>query len=308
MSTIEIFNAKSPHKAPLVSIDSVSNEESITSLKKRISKAIGLDVNRIALRAEPKGKAIKDEELVKNLNLPDKNAQLFLRDLGPQIAWKTVFLSEYAGPLFVYPIFYLRPSFIYGSSNIQQRPIELAVTIALICHSIHYMKRLYETQFVHRFSNGTMPFTNLFKNCTYYWGFAAFMSYFINHPLYSKPMFGDAQVILGLLAFVLCEFGNYSIHILLRDLRPPGTKERKIPYPNSNPLTVLYNYVSCPNYTYEICSWLSFAWIVQSLPVILFTMAGFIQMKIWAAGKHRAYKKEFTNYPKGRTPIIPFIC
>jgi very-long-chain enoyl-CoA reductase len=43
------------------------------------------------------------------------------------------------------------------------RPIHQAVTIALICHSIHYAKRLYETQFVHRFSNGTMPIRNLFK-------------------------------------------------------------------------------------------------------------------------------------------------
>lgn len=30
--------------------------------------------------------------------------------------------------------------------------------------------------------------------------------------------------------------------------------------------------------------------------------------KIWAAGKHRNYKKEFPNYPKGRTPIVPFLC
>lgn len=43
------------------------------------------------------------------------------------------------------------------------RPIHQAVTLALICHSVHYAKRLYETQFVHRFSNGTMPIRNLFK-------------------------------------------------------------------------------------------------------------------------------------------------
>ena len=31
-----------------------------------------------------------------------------------------------------------------------------------------------------------------------------------------------------------------------------GTKERKIPYPTSNPLTQLFRFVSCPKYTYEV--------------------------------------------------------
>ncbi len=31
-----------------------------------------------------------------------------------------------------------------------------------------------------------------------------------------------------------------------------GTKERKVPYPTGNPFTVLFNLVSCPNYTYEV--------------------------------------------------------
>lgn len=42
---------------------------------------------------------------------------LNFRDLGPQIAWKTVFLLEYAGPLFIYPLFYCRPSILYGSGR-----------------------------------------------------------------------------------------------------------------------------------------------------------------------------------------------
>ena len=33
-----------------------------------------------------------------------------------------------------------------------------------------------------------------------------------------------------------------------------GTKERKIPYPTSHPMTQLFRFVSCPNYTYEVSS------------------------------------------------------
>ena len=31
-----------------------------------------------------------------------------------------------------------------------------------------------------------------------------------------------------------------------------GTKERKIPHPTSHPMTHLFRFVSCPNYTYEV--------------------------------------------------------
>lgn len=30
-------------------------------------------------------------------------------------------------------------------------------------------------------------------------------------------------------------------------------------------------------------------------------------MTVWAIGKHKAYKKEFSQYPKTRKAIIPFI-
>ena len=46
-------------------------------------------MERQALRLDPKGKGLKDEEKLASLGLA-KNAQLYFRDLGPQIAWKTV--------------------------------------------------------------------------------------------------------------------------------------------------------------------------------------------------------------------------
>lgn len=136
--------------------------------------------------------------------------------------------------------------------------------IAMAAWSFHYVKRLLETMFVHRFSNATMPIMNIFKNSTYYWGFAAYVAYHINHPLYTAPC--RNQVIGGLVAFFLNEMGNLSIHIALRNLRPPGTKVRKIPLPTGNPFTLLFNFVSCPNYTYEIGAWVSFTIMTQCLP------------------------------------------
>uniref|UniRef100_A0A673HFI6 Very-long-chain enoyl-CoA reductase-like n=1 Tax=Sinocyclocheilus rhinocerous TaxID=307959 RepID=A0A673HFI6_9TELE len=218
-----------------------------------------------------------------------------------------VFLTEYAGPLLIYLMFYFRVPFIYAPKYDFTTSKHWVVHLACMCHSFHYVKRLLETLFVHRFSHGTMPLRNIFKNCTYYWGFAAWMAYYINHPLYTPPIYGEQQIRLALIVFLFCQIGNFSIHIALRNLRPPGSKTRKIPYPTKNPFTWIFLLVSCPNYTYELGSWLGFTLMTQCLPVAAFTLVGFIQMTVWAKGKHRSYLKEFRDYPTLRSPILPFI-
>jgi len=259
------------------------------------------DINRQELRAEARGKGLKDEVRLDTLDQAGDIITLHLKDRGLQVGWSTVFLAEYAGPLVVYLLFYARPAVVYGPSG---AAMSSTAHLAAAAWTLHYLKRLLETVFVHRFSNATMPVGNLFKNCSYYWGFTAYCAYHINHPLYTSP--GMAQVYSGLSAFLLCELGNLSIHLLLRNLRPAGTKQRRIPYPDSNPLSQLQSLVSCPNYTYEIGAWFAFTVMTQCLAAGLFTLAGAYQMVVWAQGKHRNYRKEFKDYPR-RKAIIPFV-
>ncbi|CDF33568.1 trans-2-enoyl-CoA reductase (NADPH) [Chondrus crispus] len=238
--------------------------------------------------------------------LSDADVLLF-KDLGPQILWKTVFLLEYLGPLLLYPLFYNQPRWIYGDA------IHAAVTpwarevqfSALMAWTFHYAKRELETLFVHRFSHATMPLSNLFKNSIYYWGFAAYVAYFVNHPLYTPPK--EDLVYTGMCLFYFMEVGNLSAHWTLRMLRPPGTKVRRIPRGG------LFELVSCPNYTYEILSWLGFNMMTKTIAGLLFMCAGAFQMLVWAGSKHRRYKKEFDGkdgralYPPSRKILIPFL-
>ncbi|XP_017927662.1 very-long-chain enoyl-CoA reductase isoform X3 [Manacus vitellinus] len=222
---------------------------------------------RQSIKLDPKGKSLRDEEILQHLPV-GTTATLYFKDLGPQIGWTTVFLIEYTGPLFIYFLFYFRMTFVYGLDERFTSSPHPVVNLACICHSFHYIKRLIETVFVHRFSRGTMPLRKIVK---------------------------------------LCEAGNFSIHVALSDLRRNGSKTRKIPYPTKNPFTWLFFFVSCPNYTYEVGTWISFTIMTQCVPVGLFTLLCFIQMTIWAKDKHCTYLREFKDYPSHRTPIIPFL-
>lgn len=261
--------------------------------------------DRQSFRAEPRGKAIADDATLASVGLTS-GGKLYFKDLGPQIGWSTVFICEYAGPLFVYLSFYWRPAIIYGAKAAAMDR-HAAVQIAAAAWCFHYAKRVLETIFIHRFSHSTMPIRNLFKNCSYYWGFSAFISYFVNHPQYTAPVYGDMQLYGGLLCFALSQLGNFSIHLAFRQMRPAGSKVRVIPRPSANPFTWLFALVSCPNYTYEFGSWLSFSVLSQSFPALLFTIAGMYQMSVWALGKHRNYKREFKDYPRGRRAILPIV-
>lgn len=125
----------------------------------------------------------------------------------------------------------------------------------------HYIKRELETLFVHRFSNDTMPFFNLFKNCAHYWFIFGFINmYFFLHPDYTAPSWATpAHYYIIAALFVLFEFMNLMTHIALKNLRRPGTTERGIPKGWG------FGLVSCANYFWESLCWLMFAIQAQSV-------------------------------------------
>lgn len=227
---------------------------------------------------------------------------IYVKDLGAQIGWQTVFIIEYAGPIIIHPLWLALRPYIYSAAP--QNASEVQTLLCwLIC--LHFVKRELETLFVHRFSAATMPFRNVFKNSFHYWALSgAFIAAFIYSPSSAAAAAPTpALMYSGLLLYVIGELGNLHSHLTLMGLRSSGGNERGIP---QGPF---FKLVTCPNYLFETISWLG-VYLVSGLSwgVLIFTIVSVLQMAQWAKKKERRYRKEFGDkYKKKRYTMLPGI-
>ena len=245
--------------------------------------------------------------------------EVIFKDLGPQISWKQVFLIEYFGPLLIHPaINFMVYGNVNGGSVLQNTLMWMVI--------LHFIKRELETLFVHRFSHATMPFLNVFKNSFHYWllsGFWLAFDIYAPKSLYLKflpaqlqqlQFFDIARInqlhmwhLFWIMVWLWAEFSNLSTHIILKNLRPAGSRVRKIPhgYGFSAPFNL-----SCPNYYFESLSWFAFCMLCSTYSVgaWVFLLVSSGQMYAWAQKKHKNYLQEFEEYKAlKRTPMFPFI-
>lgn len=289
----------------------IDSEDTVTELKKRYhAVAPKYYPARQRLTLPPKegqksGDALKDDAKLSDYGLTDGSIVHF-KDLGIQIDYSTVFFFEYFGPMVIYPLFFFLPHIFYPGQKVaplEDRP--LVQKIAVAYWVFHYAKRIFETYFVHVFGHATMPIRNLFKNCSYYYGFAAYVAYFVNHPKYTAP--NEMQSIICFALAMLCQFSNLRCHVILKNLRKPGERGYKIPS------GFLFNYITCANYFAEIWGWILFTIATQTAAAGLFTAAGAYQMAEWARGKHKRLVKTFDGkdgrekYPKRWVMFPPLL-
>jgi len=265
-----------------------------------------LYASRQKLTLKGERKALDDDMFLGDVGVGD-GGELFIKDLGAQISWRTVFVVEYLGPLILHPIFYWFPQELYG------RPVERSglqkIAFALVV--LHFLKRELETLFLHRFSHGTMPFMYIFRNSAHYHILAGlFLAFDLYRPAFSATspriqgtIYEDETFLWGCVAvWLFAECSNFLIHLNLRSLRPEGSRKRVIPYGYG------FDWVSLPNYFFEILAWVVFTVMTGSWASVLFLIVGSGTMANWAIQKHRKYKKEFgSDYPRNRKIMIPFI-
>ena len=118
---------------------------------------------------------------------------------------------------------------------------------------------------------------------------------------YDASRLTDPWFIVGILLFVFGFVVNQYHDRILIKLRKSSRNGYKIPYGS------LFKYVSCPNFLGEIIEWSGFvlvAWNLPALSFLVWTMANLIPR---ALSHHKWYKSHFSNYPKERKAIIPWI-
>ncbi|XP_004456782.1 trans-2,3-enoyl-CoA reductase-like [Dasypus novemcinctus] len=301
---IEILDAET--RKQICIVDKVTQTSTIHDVKQKFHKACPKWYpSRIGLQLEYGGPLLKDYIRIQSV-AASSIITLYFTDLGQQVSWTTVFLAEYIGPLIIYLLFYLRIPYIYDAQESSRRLRHPVVHLACFCHCIHYIRYLLETLLVHKVSGGHTPLKNLIVGCAFYWGFTSWIAYYINHPWYTPPSFGNRQVIVSAINFLICEAGNHFINVVLSHPNHTGNNAC-FPSPTYNPFTWLFLLVSCPNYTYEIGAWISFTVMTQTLPVGIFTLLMSIQMSLWAQKKHKIYLKKFDSYMNRKSALIPFI-
>ena len=106
--------------------------------------------------------------------------------------------------------------------------------------------------------------------------------------------------IIGIIIFLIGLFVNQKSDTILLKLK----KENK---GYQIPQGFLYNYISCPNYLGEILEWVGYAIMTACLPGFIFACWTIFNLLPRALDHHKWYKNKFSNYPKNRKVIIPFI-
>jgi very-long-chain enoyl-CoA reductase len=103
--------------------------------------------------------------------------------------------------------------------------------VAILVTFLHYFRRLMEVNFLHNYSEETLPWIAPVGLMLYYWFLWGYLvMYYLLRPGYTPwYLLTDWQSLaLGAL-FLLFEILNFRCHRIVAGLRKPGTNERGIP-------------------------------------------------------------------------------
>jgi 3-oxo-5-alpha-steroid 4-dehydrogenase 1 len=119
--------------------------------------------------------------------------------------------------------------------------------------------------------------------------------------LLSTDWLTDPRFIIGVIVFAAGWIINQQSDAILLKLRKPGEGGYKIPEGG------FYRWLSSPNYFGEIIEWVGFALAAWTVPAWVFAWFTGTNLIPRAFSNHRWYREHFSEYPKKRRAILPFL-
>ncbi|KAF8714137.1 hypothetical protein HU200_028146 [Digitaria exilis] len=169
--------------------------------------------------------------------------------------------------------------------------------------AIHFLKRVLEVLFVHRYS-GSMPLDTAVTIGTSYLLSTVTMIYaqHLSHGLPDPPI---DLLYPGVAVFAVGIAGNFYHHYLLSRLRAGGggggDKGYKIPSGG------LFELVVCPHYLFEIVGFFGFAMISQTLYALALATGTAAYLTGRSCATRRWYQSKFEEFPARIKALVPFV-
>lgn len=190
---------------------------------------------------------------------------------------------------------------VYFMSDNAFKPIPL---LLLGIYMVHYLYRSFIYPFRMRGGHKRKPILTGFLAISFNIANGSTNAFAITElspHLLSTAWLADPRFIAGVLVFAAGYAINHQSDAILRNLRKPGESGYRIPYGG------FYRWVSSPNYFGELIEWTGFAlaaWTVPAAVFVFFTAANLVPR---AFSNHRWYLEHFSDYPKDRRALIPYL-
>ncbi|KAK2549736.1 Very-long-chain enoyl-CoA reductase [Acropora cervicornis] len=191
---------------------------------------------------------------------------------------------------------------LWYSAGMPQSTYQL---VAMGTYVVHFLKRVLEALFVHKYSKKWSFFSALQVSLFYTLGSAVqhyWCNVYTDEDLAAKLSSDDLALIVGFVLYLIGEFLNGYHHYELACLRPAAGSATY-----SVPESALFRFVVCPHYCFELVAWFGMAVVCQHFGIYL----GWMVMVTYLAGRsHQTqqwYQKKIDNFPTDRRNMFPGI-
>ncbi|CAN6697441.1 unnamed protein product [Malus baccata var. baccata] len=226
------------------------------------------------------------------------NHQNFAPNLEKQ--QEVVTLSGRAGMLVAYtPAFVAAFTSLLFFSHHDVRSLLLSSALTL-----HFLKRILEVQFVHKYSGG-MGVDTAVPICLSYLLSTGSMIYgqYLSSQVLGFPEPAIDLKSAGIVLFVIGISGNLYHHYLLSKMRSKPGEEKEYKIPKGG----LFELVICPHYLFEITTFLGVSFISQTLYAFSFTAGTALYLAGRSYATRNWYRSKFKDHIPTFKALIPYV-